>query len=297
MNAKGRAQGPAPAQTSITAKQEVPSATVPLSADEARALTEEVRKDAERLWDKLLRLHDGQAWAALGYDTWDSYVAAEFDFSRRRANQLISHARIVAELDGWEQVVPTHESQSRELAKIPPGKRGEVWRKAIEATRGQPTAAAIKAVGVKVTRSEPAAGEPGPVPVDRDKLAADRKAIAAQQPTGQPKVRWDRQPFEGSLSEAFDDAMSPFRTDRLAKALRVIRVDRHGQPDPNAWTLIVPAASRLAAATVADELGEAADEYRTLAELIRRTLRAESIKRTLVAKEPAEKRGHLSLSL
>ena len=49
-----------------------------LSRDEARSLTDEVKRDAERLWRKLIELYDGEAHIALGYASWRSYYAAEF---------------------------------------------------------------------------------------------------------------------------------------------------------------------------------------------------------------------------
>lgn len=50
-----------------------------LTKEEARQLTEEVKRDAQKLKDKILRLWQGRAWFALGYRTWHEYYAAEFD--------------------------------------------------------------------------------------------------------------------------------------------------------------------------------------------------------------------------
>jgi hypothetical protein len=50
---------------------------VTMSGDDARMLTDEVKKDAAALWDKLLRLYRGGAHLALGYTSWGEYFVAE----------------------------------------------------------------------------------------------------------------------------------------------------------------------------------------------------------------------------
>lgn len=44
-----------------------------LSSGEARRLTDEVKADAAKLWQKLLRLYNGGAHTALGYASWETY--------------------------------------------------------------------------------------------------------------------------------------------------------------------------------------------------------------------------------
>ena len=55
-----------------------------LTADEARAITEEIRSHVEAAWDAIVRAYVGRAWRALTYPSWDAYVAAEFDSNRFR---------------------------------------------------------------------------------------------------------------------------------------------------------------------------------------------------------------------
>lgn len=55
-----------------------------LDADEARKLTDEIRVDAETLWDKIATAYTRRAWAALGYSSWDEYCIREFGTSRIR---------------------------------------------------------------------------------------------------------------------------------------------------------------------------------------------------------------------
>lgn len=49
-----------------------------LTADEARTLTRAIRNDVAELELKLVRAYQGRAWLALGYATWDEYIAGEF---------------------------------------------------------------------------------------------------------------------------------------------------------------------------------------------------------------------------
>lgn len=52
------------------------------SADEARALTDRIKVAVEGTWQMIREAYVTRAWAALGYDTWDAYCAAEFGTAR-----------------------------------------------------------------------------------------------------------------------------------------------------------------------------------------------------------------------
>jgi hypothetical protein len=91
----------------------------PLSAGEARALTDEVKADAAALWRKLLRLYEGAAHTALGYASWADYCRAEFDMGRSRAYQLLDAGRVVAVIEDQSTMVDSlNERQARELASL-----------------------------------------------------------------------------------------------------------------------------------------------------------------------------------
>jgi hypothetical protein len=117
-----------------------PPAPRRLSADEARALTDEVRDDAAALWSKLLHLYEGGAHTALGYGSWGAYYEEEFGESATKAYRVLRAARAVAELPIGNS--PVNEAQARELARVEPERRAEVWREASE--NGAPTAARIR---------------------------------------------------------------------------------------------------------------------------------------------------------
>src|SRR4051812_22864554 len=70
----------------------------PLSADEARALTDEVKADVAALWAKLLRLYEGDAHSALGHSSWADFCGEEFGLGRSHSYRLLDAARVVSVL-------------------------------------------------------------------------------------------------------------------------------------------------------------------------------------------------------
>ncbi|MFD9596786.1 hypothetical protein ACFWA9_29115 [Kitasatospora sp. NPDC059973] len=78
---------------------------VPLSVEEARALTTEVREAIEdvrqvagRLAERVKRAHDARVWEVLGYPSWAEYAKAEFGVSRSHAYRLLDLARSAEEI-------------------------------------------------------------------------------------------------------------------------------------------------------------------------------------------------------
>ena len=109
---KAKVDGSTPSRGTITIE------TGPMSADEARTATDEAKGLAEDLWRRLYVLHEREAWRALGYETWAAYVAAEFDMSKRRVNQLVAHARIVLAIEGQVgTTVPTSEQPTERATR------------------------------------------------------------------------------------------------------------------------------------------------------------------------------------
>ncbi len=111
------------------------SGTGDLNRDDASRLTAKIKGYAGRTFQLLAEAHDRKAWKALGFTSWAQYVAIEFDMSKSRAYQLVSQARIVAELAEIAEVstdVDTSplvsEAAARDIAPV----MGEV-RSAIEA--------------------------------------------------------------------------------------------------------------------------------------------------------------------
>lgn len=91
---------------------------VELTTAEARALTDEIKHAAERVWSLLLQAHERGAWKALEYPTWESYVRAEFDMSRSRSYQILDQGRVVREITaaaGVSTMVDIDEREARDL--------------------------------------------------------------------------------------------------------------------------------------------------------------------------------------
>ena len=125
----------------------------------ARDLTDRINSSSEDLAGMLKRAHDEKAWRALGYDTWKSYVAGEIKFSKQHAFRLLDLANIseaIAESPKGDSLPAPTERAARELKKVEPAKRPEVYAKAVESAGGeQPTAKQVEAAVVEVLKPEP----------------------------------------------------------------------------------------------------------------------------------------------
>jgi len=88
-----------------------------LGPSQARLLTNQVKRDAEALWRKLVELYEGGAHSALGYSSWGEYFAAEFGQSARRGYQLLDAGRALAAVNHGS-LAPPNERQARELVPL-----------------------------------------------------------------------------------------------------------------------------------------------------------------------------------
>lgn len=75
---------PVKAAVAATADEIEAEVIADLTADEAQALTERIKVQAENLWADITEAYRRRAWAVLGYETWDAYTAAEFGSLRLR---------------------------------------------------------------------------------------------------------------------------------------------------------------------------------------------------------------------
>lgn len=88
---------------------------------EAVAITHSIKAYAKQTCFKLADAHDGRAYLAMGYDTFEAYCATELDISRSRGYQLLRHAaamREIGEAAGIDPVstnVDTTEGQTRAI--------------------------------------------------------------------------------------------------------------------------------------------------------------------------------------
>ena len=60
---------------------------MPMNAEQAARLTERIKSSIDNLWELIVEAHDGQAWKALGYESWKGYVTKEFAMSEQRSYQ------------------------------------------------------------------------------------------------------------------------------------------------------------------------------------------------------------------
>jgi hypothetical protein len=150
--------------------------TAPLSADEARALTDEVRRDAEALWAKLLRLYDGGAHTALGYGSWREYARAEFGFSKTNAYRLLEAGRVVEALPEGPRPTATAVTDALAAAGGPEAQRA-VWAEAVERHGERPSATQVRAiVAERAGQSRPR--DSAPTPTAELHLLSDEALVA-----------------------------------------------------------------------------------------------------------------------
>ncbi|MFO1461445.1 MAG: hypothetical protein U1G08_18840 [Verrucomicrobiota bacterium] len=132
--------------------------------DLAREFTDRIKAAGADLASLLKRAHDGEAWKALGYDSWKSYCHVEFSFTKQRSYQLLALATARQSLQSTTVDLPTHEAQVRPMAHLPPEEQREVWKKAVEIGGGKPTGKQVQeAVQARTVSREEALSKLGVV--------------------------------------------------------------------------------------------------------------------------------------
>jgi hypothetical protein len=89
--ASGKSQGHPPVGMKLRAAVDPEG----LSAEEAKALTEEIRSHARMTCFLLAKAHDQRAWRVLGYRSWAAYGRCEFGLSRARLYDLLEQAHVI----------------------------------------------------------------------------------------------------------------------------------------------------------------------------------------------------------
>jgi hypothetical protein len=92
-----------------------------LTVETARDLCQKIRRGMGELCILVWRAHEGRAWMALGYKTWDQFVREELGFSRSRSYQLVDQGSIMATLEeaaGVQSGVFLTESSARRIKPI-----------------------------------------------------------------------------------------------------------------------------------------------------------------------------------
>lgn len=70
-----------------------------LTEDEAREITQGIKNAAETTWALLLTAYERDAPKAMGYPSWETYCATEFDMSRAHGYRLLDHGRVMRALE------------------------------------------------------------------------------------------------------------------------------------------------------------------------------------------------------
>jgi len=71
---------------------------VRLTADEARALTDKIKADADRLYVRVREAQRRRAWEALDYRSFEDYVRQEFGYGRRAAFYALRRGTLTEEI-------------------------------------------------------------------------------------------------------------------------------------------------------------------------------------------------------
>ena len=131
-----------------------------------------------RVGEALASVRDSRLYRET-YGTFEDYCRERWGISRRRADQYIRGAEVVAEIEALENhgsqapAPPRSERQARELGKAPEGERAEAWEAAQErADSPQPPARVVKeVVEERAQKAAPVEPEPVVIEIDRDSYA------------------------------------------------------------------------------------------------------------------------------
>lgn len=142
----------------------------PLSADEARNLTEEVKSDAQALWRKLLILYEGGAHKALGYSSWADYFEAEFGQGSSQAYRVLEAGRVARAIEGHsptgEYLSERYARELAPLAKEDPVAAGELWAELVEEHGENLTAEKVQTATRTLLKREKELGQLSPAVAD-----------------------------------------------------------------------------------------------------------------------------------
>jgi len=118
-----------------------------LTKAEAQTLTDRIRNAVEDIRKLVAKAHDGKAWKALGYRTWEDYVKTEFGISKRHADRLVQQGEVIQAIEDATSDLgpmgPISERAARELAPDLPAAVEEIKARA---EKGEDPAKAAKEI-------------------------------------------------------------------------------------------------------------------------------------------------------
>ncbi|MER9079939.1 hypothetical protein [Mesorhizobium sp. M0895] len=165
------------------------TASGPINKADAKKLTDRIRKAVDDVWTLLLEAYERKAWNALGHPTWEAYVKAEFDMSRRNSYRLLDQGRVVREI---EEIVP-HAAQ--------------ITQREIEAIKDDLPALATK-IKARVADGEDPAKAATDVIADK---RAEKERVAEQRKFQQAEFDRQRQAAQDALPPAVKSQVAAVR--------------------------------------------------------------------------------------
>lgn len=128
---------------------------VMMTEEEARICVAKIKRNTEEIRSALLDLYERQGWKVLGYETFRSCIAAEFNVSESRSYHLLNAARIDQILASDGETAPIPEAHARELAPLikQPDRVRSVHREVKDQTGGKPEAVDYRAAVRSVPKS------------------------------------------------------------------------------------------------------------------------------------------------
>lgn len=192
-----------------------------------------------RVGEALLEIREARLYRET-HSAFEDYCRERWGITDGRANQLIAAKRVhevIAGTDTTTVVPPANEAQARELAPLldQPEELRDTWQRAIEATDGKPTAAAIRAARQPTDSgtgdTDPRATTPGPAPrapVPEGEAAPEHapSPVPGDPPAGEGVA--DHAALDASLDAAMEGTASRFRrnfSSAIAKADDVWQFD------------------------------------------------------------------------
>lgn len=149
--------------------------TAALSADEARAITDRIRRGVESVRSDLWEAKERKAWAALGYATFEEYVDSELNMTDRNARYLLNQESVIRQIaaaTGNAFPVEIGVRAANEIKDAIPAVSEEI-RERVES--GEEPAAAVRAV-VELKREERRVPHAGHEPEAEEDFAPDLAA-------------------------------------------------------------------------------------------------------------------------
>lgn len=164
-----------------------------MSREDAERITTAIESAATATYALLVSAHEGKAYIALGYPTWESYVHDRFSMSTQRSYQLLDLGKVTSAL---EEVVPAGtqvrltEAQARDIKRELP----LITEKVKERTEGADPDTAAAEVDALIAEA-------------REQQKADRAVIAAKaKDTEEQRAQQRSDALEAQADDLLSDA-------------------------------------------------------------------------------------------